>query len=352
MVCSLDFAELRARVEGLGLSRFVTTQLVDWVYGKGVTDWDRMTNLSRANRELLAKELPFTLTLDKSQAEGEVVKYLWRLADGKAVESVLILAEGRRTVCVSSQVGCAARCAFCASGQNGLIRDLSCGEIVEQVVRINGVLMEKGERVSHVVFMGMGEPLHNRSAVFPALRHLTDAQLLGISRRRITVSTVGVVEGIHELAQSGLDVNLALSLHAPTQELRRRLIPYAREVDLGSLLEAVALYAATTGRNATYEYTLIAGVNDQPEHAEGLADLLDNQQCTVNCIPYNPVPGRRLERPSRESVSAFMRTLRRRNVVATCRITKGDDIAAACGQLALQEPQAIVGNSPQQLQLI
>jgi 23S rRNA (adenine2503-C2)-methyltransferase len=146
---------------------------------------------------------------------------------------------------------------------------------------------------------------------------------------------VGVIEGIRELAESGLDVNLALSLHAPDQELRRRLIPYARQVELEPLMDAVADYSRVTGRNMTYEYTLMAGVNDQPEHADQLAALLDGQQCSVNCIPYNPVPGRMLERPSREAVSTFMRRLRSYGVIATCRITKGDDIAAACGQLAL-----------------
>jgi 23S rRNA (adenine2503-C2)-methyltransferase len=335
MVCSFDFGQLQEWGAGLGLPRYLAKQIVEWVAKRGVADWEKMTNLSKANRELLARELPFELELIKEQAEGEVIKYLWRLRDGKAVESVLILSEDRRTVCVSSQVGCAARCAFCASGQNGLIRDLSGGEIVEQVVRIHGLLAARGERVSHVVFMGMGEPLHNREAVFRAIRYLTDPELMGLSRRRITVSTVGVVEGIRELAESGLDVNLALSLHAPDQELRRRLIPYARQVELEPLMEAVAAYSERTGRNMTYEYTLMAGVNDQPEHATALAALLEGQQCSVNCIPYNPVPGRQLERPSRAAVSQFMRTLRGHGIVATCRITKGDDIAAACGQLAL-----------------
>jgi 23S rRNA (adenine2503-C2)-methyltransferase len=203
-------------------------------------------------------------------------------------------------------------------------------------------MAREGERVSHVVFMGMGEPLHNREAVFGAIRRLTDPDLLGLSRRRVTLSTVGVVEGIKELAESGLDVSLALSLHAPTQELRKKIIPYAREVELQPVMAAVDHYAEVTGRDVTFEYTLMAGINDQVEHAEALADLLGDRQCTVNCIPYNPVPNRNLQRPSREAVSAFLRALRHRGVVATCRITKGDDIAAACGQLALKSPLSLI----------
>ncbi len=326
--------------EWVGKPTFRAKQILEWVYGKRASDFEEMTNLSKELRERVSESFALR-TLEKvrvqDSGDGETFKYLWKLGDGKLVESVLICSGDRRTVCVSSQVGCPAKCAFCASGKNGFFRNLEAGEIVEQVVQIDDHLKEKGERVSHVVFMGMGEPLRNYESVVSAIRVLIHPGQMGLSQRRITVSTVGVIEGIERFKEEGLKVNLVLSLHAPNQQIRKKVIPYARQYPLGELLNAMDGYAERTGRDVTYEYILMAGLNDAPEHAEELATLVGKRQCTVNLIPYNPVPGLRLKRPTGGAIEAFRNVLGRRGVVHTCRYTKGNDIAAACGQLALQE---------------
>lgn len=340
--CQMTLSEIKEVLEANGEKGFHASQIVDWVYHKGILDWDKMSNLSKELRKKLASifTLP-SLVLEKVQdsSDGETYKFLWKLRDGKFVESVLICSGNRRTVCVSSQVGCPARCAFCASGKNGFFRNLRPSEIVEQVVQINAWLMPKGERVSHVVYMGMGEPLKNYESVVRSIHLLSDPALLNLSERRITVSTVGVVEGIRRLAHEGLKVNLVLSLHAPNQKIRMKIIPYARKYPLEDILAAMDEYAAKTKRDITFEYTLIAGINDHPDHAHELAHLLHGKQCTVNLIPYNPVANLRLKRPDKKSIKQFRSVLFGSNIVNTCRYTKGDDIAAACGQLALQESE-------------
>jgi 23S rRNA (adenine2503-C2)-methyltransferase len=323
-----------------GEKPFRAGQIFDWIYQKNASHWEAMTDLPKALRLELPKffnfnSLQFVRTLDSQDLE--TTKYLWQLADGKKVESVLIRAPDRRTVCVSSQVGCPARCAFCASGREGLIRNLTAAEIVEQVFLIDRILKETGERVSHVVFMGMGEPFENYEEVVKAIRLLCDEKRLNLSARRITVSTVGLVEGIYKLADEGLKVNLVLSLHAPNQRVRQKIIPYARKYSLEDILTAMLEYASRTKRDITYEYTLMAGINDKKEHAEELAALLKRQQCTVNLIPYNPVPGLRLKRPQKENIEEFRAILVDAGIPTTWRYTKGKDIAAACGQLALQK---------------
>lgn len=325
-----------------GEKPFRAKQIFQWVYEKKECDWDKMTDLGAALREKL-KGLFSLACLKERRAlhskDEETIKFLWELVDGKLVESVLILSQDRRTVCVSSQVGCPARCAFCASGKEGLIRNLSAEEIFEQVYQIDRFLHQKGERVSHVVFMGMGEPLENYDNVLQAVRLLIDPARLNISQRRITISTVGVVEGIERLAQEELHVNLVLSLHAPNQHIRKKIIPYARKYELSDVLNAMTDFAKQSKRDITYEYTLIAGINDKPEHAQELGRLLKGQQVCVNLIPYNPVEGLRLERPEKEVIEEFRDILSSYKIVTTWRYTKGKDIAAACGQLALQEKQ-------------
>lgn len=332
--------ELATMLTAQGEKEFHAKQLFDWVYGKGVLEWDLMTNLSKELRKKLAKmvRLP-VLKLERIQpsADGETFKFLWRLHEGNLVESVLICSGTRRTVCVSSQVGCPARCAFCASGQGGFIRNLRPSEIVEQVVQINKWLSEKGERVCHIVYMGMGEPFKNYDSVVKSIRLLSDPETLNISQRRITVSTVGVVEGIKRLTNEGLKVSLVLSLHAPNQHIRQKIIPYARKYPLEDIMNAMDDYSEKTKRDITYEYTLIAGVNDHPDHAFELSHLLKGKQCTINLIPYNPVAGIRLKRPEKKNIKAFRSVLFGARIPNTCRYTKGDDIAAACGQLALQQ---------------
>lgn len=339
-ILSLSLKEIEDICVKLGKPKFHARQLHDWVWKKFQLDPARMTNLSLEFRKSIGEHLSFSpLELVKIQdsGDGETKKFLWRLQDGALVESVLIIAPDRKTVCVSSQVGCPARCAFCASGRKGLIRNLTWEEIVSQVMIIQAHLQEQNEAVSNIVYMGMGEPMKNYEEMVKSLRILIDPNYLGFSQRRITVSTVGVVEGIRRFAHEGLKVNLVLSLHAPNQTVRQKIIPYARQYALDDVLKAMDEFFAVTKRDITYEYTLLEGINDEVEHAQELVHLLRGKQCTVNLIPYNPIPGLRLKRPSAERIEAFREVLNNANVVNTCRYTKGVDIAAACGQLALQE---------------
>lgn len=320
--------------------RFHARQIFDWVYQKSILSWDLMTNLSKTLRQKLisAYRLP-VLELIKvtPSTDLETYKFLWKLPDGRLVESVLICSGGRRTVCVSSQVGCPAKCAFCASGKQGFFRNLRPSEIVAQVVQINGWLKEKEERVCHVVYMGMGEPFKNYDAVINSVLMISSPEVLNISQRRITISTVGITEGIKRLTNEGLKVSLVLSLHAPNQHIRQKIIPYARKYPLEEIMLAMDEYSSKTKRDITYEYTLIAGINDHPDHAFELSHLLHGKQCTVNLIPYNPVEGIRLRRPDKQAIKQFRTVLFGAKIVNTCRYTKGDEIAAACGQLAMQE---------------
>ncbi len=337
---SMTLAELKSFFAFMGEKEFHATQVIDWVYKKGVLSYDKMTNLSQALRDKLQSKLKLTtleLVKTTESKDLETVKFLWRLPQGDLIESVLISSGDRRTVCISSQVGCPAKCAFCASGKQGFFRNLTPAEITEQVLQINLWLAAKNERVSHLVYMGMGEPLKNYEAVVKSIRLLTDENLLNLSERRITVSTVGIVDGIKRLADEGLKVNLVLSLHAPNQHIRIKIIPYARKYPLEDIMDAMDEYAKKTKRDITYEYILLAGINDHPDHAQELAHLLKGKQCTVNLIPYNPVDGIRLQRPMHHVIKQFRTVLFGCKIVNTCRYTKGDDIAAACGQLALQE---------------
>ncbi len=337
--CSLKLFECQEWMKQNGQKPFRASQIFDWVYAKGADSFDAMTNLSKDLRLKLSKELNFPVLKcirTQESEDKETLKFLWELKDKKKVESVLIMSRDRRTVCVSSQVGCPARCAFCASGRQGLMRNLTAAEIVEQVLHIDRDLKEKGERVSHIVFMGMGEPLENYDAIVRAIEIFNAPDGLGISQRRITVSTVGLVDEIRKLAEESFNVNLVLSLHAPNQHIRKKIIPYARRYDLGDLLRAMDEYAGLTKRDITYEYILLSGINDGKEHAEELSSLLRGKQCTVNLIPYNPVEGLKLKRPEREEIEGFRAILEKAEINTTWRYTKGKDIAAACGQLALQ----------------
>ena len=337
--CSLNLKQCKNWLETNGEKPFHANQIFDWIYAKGATSFESMTNLSKDLRLKLSKEFSFPIlkcVQTQYSEDGETVKFLWELPDQKKVESVLILSGDRRTVCVSIQVGCPAKCAFCASGKEGLKRNLSPAEVVEQVLHIDRFLKEKGERVSHIVFMGMGEPMENYDALVKAIEIFIAPFAFHISQRRITISTVGLVEGIQKLKQEPFRVNLVLSLHAPNQHIRKKIIPYARRYPLEELLIAMDEYATLTKRDITYEYILIEGINDRAEHAEELAVLLAGKQCTVNLIPYNPVEGLLLRRPKKDAVEMFRAILEKNKIPTTWRYTKGKDIAAACGQLALQ----------------
>ncbi|MES2272667.1 MAG: 23S rRNA (adenine(2503)-C(2))-methyltransferase RlmN [Chlamydiota bacterium] len=339
-ICSSTLEDLKSWMEQNGEKPFRAAQVLDWIYSKDAPSFEEMSNLSKELRAKLSNQFAFPIikllkTLESE--DQETIKFLWELPDQKRVESVLIISGDRRTVCISCQVGCPARCAFCASGKEGLMRNLTPAEIVEQVLLINRFLKVKGERVSHLVFMGMGEPLENYEAVVKSIQifHLPEA--FNISQRRITVSTVGVVEGIHRLAKEELKVNLVLSLHAPNQHIRKKIIPYARKYPLEEILMAMDRYGEETKRDITYEYTLLSGINDRAEHAKELAALLSGKQCTVNLIPYNPVDGLNLRRPEKAGIEKFREILESADINTTWRYTKGKDIAAACGQLALQK---------------
>jgi len=285
---------------------------------------------------------PFSPKISGTSEDGETTKLLLRLSDGVLVETVLMQypEEGkhpRSTVCVSTQAGCAMGCVFCATGQMGFERNLTAGEIVAQVLHFARILASSDQHVTNVVFMGMGEPLANYAETVRAVRILTDPRAFGLGQRHITISTVGVIHGIDRLAAEGLQVGLAISLHAPSNALRRDLVPTAAPESVDALMAAAERYLKATGRRVTFEYALIAGVNDSLEVAAELAHLLRGTHAHVNLIPLNPTAGR-FNRPGRSSVVDFQRVLVAAGITCTVRVEKGSEISAACGQLRTNEP--------------
>ena len=293
---------------------------------------EEMTALPLTVRHRLATALPPALaaTAESVSADGGTVKWLWSGADGAAVETVLMLYPDRATACVSSQAGCAMNCSFCATGQAGFRRNLSSGEILEQVAAARRRAQPR--RLSNIVFMGMGEPLANYERVWSAVERIHAD--MGISARHITVSTVGIIPGIRRLSHEALPVNLAVSLHAANDELRNRLVPVGRRYPLADLVEACRQYTAAKGRRLSFEWALIAGVNDRPFDARELAAIAVPLAAHVNLIPLNPTPGYRVRGTDRDGVRRFRDDLRRQGVNATVRANRGTDIDAACGQLA------------------
>lgn len=319
-----------------GEPKFRMKQVMTAVYGQFVTSWEEATALPAGLREALA-DVPISTVVPEREvrsADGSV-KAFFRLRDGKAVEAVLIPGRDSRTVCVSSQVGCAMGCAFCATGKLGFSRNLSADEIADQVLHFARELSRSGERVSHVVFMGMGEPFQNTEAVFEAIRTMNSPDGLGIGARKISISTCGIVPGIKALADFELQVNLAISLHAPTDDLRARLMPAERAYSIGQVLEAVKGYLRKTGRKVMFEYVTLAGTNDGEDEARELAAILRDMRplVSVNLIPYNDT-GSGFRASGREAVAKFEATLRREGIEVTVRRSAGPDVAAACGQLA------------------
>ena len=333
---------LEAWAQAQGQQAFRGRQLHDWLYAKGARSLDQITVLPRAWRQQLAAEPPPGATdwigrspeLLRSVARDGTTKLLLGTHDGLSLETVGIPAEGRLTVCVSSQVGCPMACSFCATGKGGLQRSLAVHEIVDQVLSVREVM---GQRPSHVVFMGMGEPLLNMDAVLAAIDCLcTD---LGMAQRQITVSTVGVPKTLPTLAEAArsrlgrAQFTLAVSLHAPDQRLRQELIPTAHAYPIEALLDDCRHYVAITGRRLSFEYILLGGVNDQPRHAEALARLIRGFQSHVNLIAYNPIAEEQFQRPEPGTVEAFRRALQERHVAVSVRASRGLDADAACGQL-------------------
>ena len=331
--------------EGLGEKKFRATQLFRWIHHKGARDFEQMSDLAKSLRDKLKSCAHITplkpISLHES-ADG-TLKWLFDVGDGNAVETVFIPEDDRGTLCVSSQAGCAVGCRFCSTGHQGFSRNLSTGEIVAQLWFAEHFLRQRlgsQERViSNVVMMGMGEPLQNYSALVPALRTMLDDHAYGLSRRRLTVSTSGVVPMMDRLGED-CPVALAVSLHAPADSLRDSLVPLNRKYPLAELMAACQRYLAHAPRDfITFEYCMLDGVNDQPEHAQALIDLVRPQQgpgvsCKFNLIPFNPFPASGLKRSAQAQVLAFAEILQRAGLVTTVRKTRGDDIDAACGQLA------------------
>lgn len=322
--------ELEDLAAALGQPRFRGRQIADWLYKRSVKSVADMTNLPAAFREELARRaiLYRAHILNQVRSPDGATKFLIELEDGERIETVLLPYEERVSVCVSTQVGCGMACEFCATGLSGFIRDLTAGEIVDEILILQH---HSPHRISHVVYMGMGEPLLNYDNVVRSLHLLNDE--VGIAMRRLTISTVGITPRIHKLAKENLQITLAVSLHAPNDEIRRSLMPIAARYPLPGLIEACRAYAEETHRRITFEYLLIHDVNDSPAHARELVALLRGMLCNVNLIPYNAVEGLALKRPSRAQVEAFRSVLEGEGITVTQRLERGHSISAACGQL-------------------
>jgi 23S rRNA (adenine2503-C2)-methyltransferase len=356
-LADLDLAGRRARVAELGDRAFRADQISRHYFGRLVRDPAAMTDIPAADRDRLSAALlpPLLTPVRELDCDGGTTrKSLWRLHDGSLVESVLMGYPDRVTVCVSSQAGCGMGCPFCATGQGGLRRNLSTAEIVDQVVWFaglagSGIMPGVPARLSHVVFMGMGEPLANYSRVVAAVRRLTSPapEGLGLSARHLTVSTVGLVPAIRRLAEENLPVTLALSLHAPDDDLRDELVPVNERWKVAEVLQAAWDYAARSGRRVSIEYALIREVNDQPWRADLLGRLLAGKLAHVNLIPLNPTPGSRWDASEKSVEREFVRRLRAAGVATTVRDTRGREIDGACGQLAASEPTAVTKGESQ-----
>lgn len=320
--------QLAAEVAALAQPSFRVAQILDWVYKKGATEMAAMSNLPAAIKQNFT--VLTSRVVNTAESSDGTIKLLVELFDGARIECVMIPTEARATACVSSQAGCGMECAFCASGMNGLERNLAAGEILEQILHLQQV---SGRRITHVVFMGMGEPLANTEAVIAAIHAIIDPARLGISARHVTLSTVGLPRQIRRLAAEELPITLAISLHAPNDALRRELMPRASQVPLEDVIAAAEEFYNTRHREITLEYVLLAGVNDTNICAEALARIASRLRCSVNLIRYNPVPSLPFDRPSNASLQAFADRLSKRGVNVQIRRPRGIDADAACGQL-------------------
>jgi len=327
----LDPQQLREIIEQVGQPSYRAAQLADWVYRKGIIDPKQMTNVP-ASLSASFTYLTSSTAVQLQSADG-TMKLLLRLSDKQHVEAVAIPSAGRLTACVSTQVGCSTGCRFCASGIKGLRRNLSTGEILEQLIHLRNAT---GRAATNVVFMGIGEPLANYAATVKAVRAIIDPQRFGISARNVTVSTVGLARQIRRLAAEKLPITLAISLHAPNDELRRSLIPAARRTSVRQIISAAQEFFRSRGREVTIEYVLLRDVNDSTQCAAQLADICKQLRCNVNLIRYNPIAALPYEPPSRRAVQQFADVLRSRSINVHVRTPRGLDINAACGQLRLQ----------------
>lgn len=337
-ILSLGFEELRSALESAGFPAYRARQLYSWLYSHGVSDLASMTNLPKALRGYIEEEgmlLPVSVTSERKSKTDATKKLLIRLRDGLNVETVLMPDKGKATVCVSTQVGCALGCAFCATGRMGLARNLSAGEIVGQILAARPFPGGKVAQARlNLVFMGMGEPLANCPALFKAIEILNDPNGLAVGARRMTVSTAGLPKGIRRLSGLGLQIGLAVSLNAATEELRNKLMPINKRYPLKHVIDAAADYASTRGRRVTLEYVMLGGINDRGKDAEALASVAADLPCKINIIEYNPCPGLPFRPPTPGAMARFVEYLYEHAPAVTVRSSRGADIDAACGQLA------------------
>ncbi len=328
--------ELEDLVRRMDEPRFRSAQIFSWIYGKRVDSFDEMTNLSKEFRERLAKSATIgQLALQASETSGKdsSTKYLFKLQDGLAVESVLMPEDGHATLCVSTQVGCAIDCKFCATGKMGLQRNLSAGEILDQVLRAEEL---SGQPVRNLVFMGMGEPFHNYDNLLKACEILTDESGPNLSSRKLVISTSGILPKILQYADEGHKYRLAISLNATTDEQRTALMPLNKKWPIAEVIRAVKYYTEKSNQRVTFEYVLLNSVNDSVDDARRLRKLVEGLRCKINLIPYNPAVGPYSRSPN-ERIQAFYEQLAGLKVPVMIRWSKGDDIAAGCGQLAVAE---------------
>lgn len=328
-------AQLEAWFRGHDLPGYRAKQVRKWIFERRAGGFDEMTDLPLTLRSRLAGEFSIwsSRVAAHTTADDGAEKLLFEQADGQRVECVLLRDDRHhRTVCLSSQIGCGMKCAFCATGIDGVVRNLAAEEIVEHALQLQR-LLPPDERLSNIVVMGMGEPLANLDGVLPALALLASPEGLGIGVRRVTISTVGLPKGIRQLADADCPYHLAVSLHAPNDEIRDRLVPANRGVGIKVILSAADYYFKKTGRRVTYEYVLLADINDRPEHAKQLAVLLQGRPSLINLIPYNPVPDLPFRTPTSAATANFAEILDKQGLTPAIRYRKGDKISAACGQL-------------------
>ena len=330
-----DPASLNALLTGLGMPKFRVAQLRRWVFARKTDHFSEMTDLSLELREKLSENhtvFQGKVVLHK-KSDDRTEKLLIEWADGHRVECVLLRDDrNHRTACISTQVGCAMGCLFCASGLDGYVRNLTRGEILEQILRLNQ-LLPHNERLTHLVIMGTGEPLLNLDALLPALDEVTASDGLDVSKRRVTISTVGIPQGIERLGNADVSYRLAVSLHAPNDVIRNQIVPQNKQSGIAKIMTAADQFFQKTGRRVTFEYVLIDRINDRPEHAKELVRLMQNRTAVVNLIPFNPVPELPYHTPSTHVVREFVRILEQGNIDVKIRFRKGDGIDAACGQL-------------------
>lgn len=336
-LASMELPDLESALADRGHERFHARQIFSWIYAKAVCDFDSMTNLSKTLRHTLPEQFRIAtpVLIEKETSSDGTVKFLLELEDRRRIESVFIPDTPSQTFCISTQVGCAMKCGFCLTGKMGLVRNLTAGEIAGQV-RVLAHELQLRESKFNIVLMGMGEPLHNYDNTMKALRILNDEHGLAVSPKRVTLSTVGVLPALERLASEPLMPNLAISLHATTEDQRDALVPVNRKYGLVDILDAARKFPARRRNRITFEYVLLRGVNDTPDDARRLVKLLGNIRCKVNLIPLNEAAGIAFARPSDERVNVFARILANAGLTVSVRKSRGRDIRAACGQLIVE----------------